>query len=236
MERLPTLLFITLLLTAALSQGMAEENYPPSLHVDMQTLEKAAPPEKRGQYVLFTYSSDKPTLRVGIAFAHEDFNTVHTLSRNPNDVFVLAYSYPEDLDKLVYRFVIDGRWSSDPRNPNTMETQQNVTLSCFDLPQTTEDKTRELEVSDSGEVTFYYRSSSAQNISVAGNFNSWDPYMYRLKKVPGKDNLYSITLPLPEGTYYYQFIVDGKRKPDPNNPEKVVSSSGDTVSVIQISG
>ncbi|MFP4180781.1 MAG: hypothetical protein ACLFQW_07245 [Spirochaetaceae bacterium] len=236
MERLPTLLFITLLLTAVLPQGMAEENYPPSLHVDMQTMDKAGPPEKRGEYVLFTYSSSKPTLRVGIAFAHENFATVHPLSRNQNDVFVLAYNYPENLDKLVYRFVVDGMWMPDPRNPVTQETPQNVTLSSFELPRTPEDETRTLKVSEPGKVTFYYKSSSAHKVSVAGSFNSWDPYMYRLKKVEGRDDLYSITLPLPEGTYYYHFIVDGKRKLDPDNPEKVVSSRGETVSVIRVSG
>lgn len=236
MERLPTLLFITLLLTAVLPQGMAVENYPPSLHLDMMTMEKAGPPERRGEYVLFTYSSGKTTLRVGIAFEHENFASVHTLSRNSKDVFVLAYSYPKNQDKLVYRFVVDGLWRSDPRNSNTVETPQNVTLSSFELPRTPEEETRTLKVSKPGEVTFYYRSGGARNVSVAGSFNNWDPYMYRLKKVEGKEDLYSITLPLPEGTYYYHFIVDGKRKPDPDNPEKMVSSSGETVSVVRVSG
>ena len=234
MRRLYSLLCITILATLCIPQGWGQENYQPSLHIDMKLLEHAIPPEQRGEYVLFTYSSDRPVLRVGIAFRHEDYRTIHTFRRNPNDVFILPYDPPEGVEKLYYRLVVDGTWMADPQNPKSIETRQDVELSYFELPETKE-KTRIKRVQKPGKVTFTYRSETAQRVSIAGSFNRWDPYMYRLRPVSGEDGLFYITLPLPEGTHYYYFVVDGRRRVDPSNPDRVVSSTGDTLSVIEIS-
>lgn len=235
MGRLRTLLFTTLLLTAVLPQGIAQQKYPTPLHIDMQVMEKAGAPQQRGDFVLFSYSANHPVMRVGIAFAHDNFNKIHTFFRNENGVFLYPYTPPEDADRLIYRIVVDGMWMADPENPRTMTTPEDVTLSYFELPRKREEPQR-MEIPKAGKVTFTYRSTDARRISLAGSFNRWDPYMYRLKRVEGSKNLYSITLPLPEGTHYYYFIVDGARKTDPNNPDRMVDSMGNTVSVIEVPG
>lgn len=235
MRRLFVLLFITLLSTTALSQGLAQEIYPTTFHIEMETMKHAGPPQVQGDYVLFSYSAPHTILRVGVAFEHENYNKVHTFSRNPHDVFVLPYEPPEGLDRLVYRMIIDGIWTRDPNNPNTIRTEEDVNLSYLHIPSNKE-KTAMHQPNTSGKVTFTFRSDDASHVSLAGNFNQWDPYMYRLKKVPDSDGLFSITLSLPKGTYYYYYIVDGRRVTDPDNPNKVLESTGHNVSVIRVSG
>jgi hypothetical protein len=235
MGRLSTFLYTTLLLTAVLPQGFAQEAYPSFLHIEMETMSRAKPPQVEGEYVLLSYSSQEPVLRVGVAFGHENYSRVHTFSRNPQDVFVYAFKPPEELKRLDYRLVIDGVWMRDPANPKTFSTPQDVQVSYVDIPRSREEL-KEMKIEEPGKYTFTYRSSQARRVSLAGSFNRWDPYMYRLEKVPGTDDLFSISLPLPEGTHYYYFIVDGQRMTDPENPDKMVSSTGRTVSVIHISG
>jgi len=201
----------------------------------METMKNASAPRWTGEYVLFSYSAHHTVLRVGIAFAHEEYRTVHNLFRNPHNVFVLPYRPPQDEGQLVYRYVVDGMWISDPQNPRTMDTAQDVRLSYYFIPRSREEiMTMELE--EAGKHTFTFRSSRAKRVSLAGSFNSWDPYLYRLERVPGTDDLFSLSIALPEGTHYYYFLVDGKRMIDPRNPNRMVSSKGYTVSVIEISG
>ncbi len=235
MGRLRILLITTILLTLSISQGPAQENYQPSLHIDIKLLEQAVPPRQRGEYILFSYSSADPVIRVGIAFQHEDYARIHSFKRNPQDVFVLPYNPPKGLERLVYRFVVDGTWMADPKNPKRIETREDIDLSYFELPEEEEEKYA-LQVGDSGKVTFTFRSSEAHRVSVAGSFNRWDPYMYRMRRVPGKEDLFTITLDLPEGTHYYYFVVDGRKRVDPSNPNGVVSSNGATLSVLNITG
>ena len=47
-----------------------------------------------------------------------------------------------------------------------------------------------------------------ETVSVAGTFNNWNPNKDFLKL---KDNIYVLEMDLPEGLYYYKFVVNGSR-------------------------
>ena len=49
----------------------------------------------------------------------------------------------------------------------------------------------------------------AQSVSVAGDFNDWDPARAPLDRT--RDGVWSVMLPLNEGRYQYMFLVDGQR-------------------------
>ena len=73
-------------------------------------------------------------------------------------------------------------------------------------------------------LTFTYYAASGEIVTVAGSFNGWDPFMYTLREVsPGR---YTLSLPLPPGTYQYAFFCRGERQLDPNNPRRVYTREG----------
>lgn len=57
--------------------------------------------------------------------------------------------------------------------------------------------------------TFTYFAPSAKSVSLVGNFNNWDSALMSMKK-DGR-HIWVINVRLPEGIYYYQFVVDNNR-------------------------
>jgi hypothetical protein len=59
-------------------------------------------------------------------------------------------------------------------------------------------------------VRFVFIDDSAREVSLVGDFNSWDRDAARLEAT-AVGGVWSITVPLREGRYEYAFIVDGDR-------------------------
>ena len=49
----------------------------------------------------------------------------------------------------------------------------------------------------------------ARSVSVAGDFNGWNPAKTKLERTDG--GMWTVTLPLKPGRYEYMFVVDGKQ-------------------------
>jgi hypothetical protein len=205
------------------------------------TLQKPSRPKVIEDAVIFTAPSTHR--RVGIAFAHEGFGKVYWFKRlmvpnenpgpwvkdkAPPDMFrdsgILYYIYtvPETISgSLEYRLIIDGLWVSDPLNPDRSD-DSGIPCSLVQLPP--------LRRADNpnrgpvGTLTFTYYAESGSTVTVAGSFNSWDPFMYELREV--SRGRYSLSLPLPAGTYQYAFFYRGERCLDPNNPRRVYTREG----------
>lgn len=64
-------------------------------------------------------------------------------------------------------------------------------------------------------VRFVLHTQGAQQVSLAGDFNGWDPQATPLAP-QGQGDVFAITLPLRKGgTYQYMFFVDGQWVADP---------------------
>ncbi|HEX5645745.1 MAG TPA: isoamylase early set domain-containing protein [Nitrospira sp.] len=50
---------------------------------------------------------------------------------------------------------------------------------------------------------------NAQSVSVAGDFNGWNPANTKLERTDG--GMWTVTLPLKPGRYEYMFVIDGKQ-------------------------
>ncbi|MDR2767019.1 MAG: glycogen-binding domain-containing protein [Treponema sp.] len=206
------------------------------------TLKKPARPEVVEDAVIFTAPSTYR--RVGIAFAHEGFGRVYWFKRlmvpnenpgpwikekPPADMFrdsgILYYIYPvpETLDgSLEYRLIVDGLWIRDPLNPDFRSEGSGIARSVVNLPPIR--RPDSLKRGPEGALTFTYYAESGSVVTVAGSFNAWDPFMYELREVsPGR---YTLSLPLPAGTYQYAFFYRGERRLDPNNPRRVYTREG----------
>jgi len=214
----------------------------------LRSISGASAPRIFEDSVVFTVSSQFQ--RVGISFAHEGYAQVHWFQR-----FMLPLDYAEiaeaasrnrrNAETLVdsgimfhiqkmtsaldagvnymdYRLVIDGLWTVDPLNPLTVRGALGVPESRVIMPPQTSSTAATL--APEGMFRFTYRDSPGETITVAGSFNNWDPFMYHLKEVsPG---VYSLTLPLPSGSFQYVFFHRGRQIPDPENPRRLYSREG----------
>jgi Glycogen recognition site of AMP-activated protein kinase len=50
---------------------------------------------------------------------------------------------------------------------------------------------------------------TARSVSVAGDFNGWNPAKTKLERTEG--GMWTVTLPLKPGRYEYMFVIDGKQ-------------------------
>jgi hypothetical protein len=201
--------------------------------------------------VIFT--ADSSLQRVGVAFAHENFSTVYWFRRLfiPQDRMALVilpgqrfpdpfrdsgiqfhvYQIPDNLLEIEYRLVVNGLWTIDPANPRTRrDPVSGLTMSVLSVPPRPANY-HPLSGLPEG-LRFSFRGPPGETVTVAGNFNGWDPFMYELRESPAGH--YSLTIPLPPGTYQYVFFHRGQRYTDPHNPRRIFARDGSAASEIVI--
>lgn len=100
-----------------------------------------------------------------------------------------------------YKFIVDGRWMTDPANPvirGDGRGNQNSFMSIGD--------------------TLMFRVHAfpkARQVELAGSFNNWQwGELIMEKRVEG----WELPYVLAPGNHEYKYIVDGKWTPDPENP------------------
>jgi hypothetical protein len=96
-----------------------------------------------------------------------------------------------------YKFIVDGKWISDPDNLLNSPSSGNSYLII------------------DPNYTFRLKGfKNAKNVFLAGDFNKWDPKAYAMKK-EGDD--WTFPVHLSTGKHLYKFIVDDKWMNDPGN-------------------
>ncbi|OQY38266.1 MAG: hypothetical protein B6229_06285 [Spirochaetaceae bacterium 4572_7] len=202
-----------------------------SLHLRLVEMTTSEKPFIVGEDLIFTYSPSKDRPRhVGIAFKSENFQEIHNLYRNPNGIYFFMYKYPKE--KIIdYRFIEDGVWIQDKKNRSTSMDRNFITLSSFSIPdRNIKDYNSPIIGSDS--VTFIVKGLENSSVYLTGDFNNWNPFLYKMKEYkPGE---FRITLPLPKGKYGYYFIFNGERVLDKDNFDRGISMLGETVSLFTI--
>jgi len=202
-------------------------------------------------FAVFTANSS--LRRIGVSFAHENFENIYWFrqllisqdSMNPillpgekepspykdSGIQFHVYQVPQNLRELEYRLIINGLWTVDPLNPITRrDPASGLSMSILNLPQR-QTRPNPLNGLPQG-LNFTFEGPPGEIVTVAGNFNSWDPFMYELRE--GPSGVYSITIPLPPGTYQYVFFNRGERFVDPYNPKRIYARNGSAASEITI--
>jgi hypothetical protein len=199
-------------------------------------------PEIFEDAVIFTAPSS--LRRVGVSFANEGFSKVYWLrqllipqdplnalipegKKRPDpykDSGILFYVYPvpDGLEELEYRMVVNGLWTTDPANPRNRRDRSGISNSVVPLPRREEQKSVNYGLPDS--LNFRFEGPPGETVTVAGSFNGWDPFMYELREYPA--GVYSLSIPLPPGTYQYVFYHRGERFLDPHNFRRVYTQEG----------
>ncbi|MDR1179697.1 MAG: hypothetical protein LBK44_04265 [Spirochaetales bacterium] len=200
-------------------------------HVKIIETTEASAPEIMDDTVFFSCKPRGDVRYVGIAFAHEEFREIHIFERNEFGVLFIFYPIPEELHSLDYRLVIDGLWVTDPENPLKIRDAAGLSLSRFELPvSAAQPVARSPVIREDGQVEFNFEAPPGRDIYLAGSFNGWDPYMYRLRET--RPGLYSLSLRLLQGTYYYMFTVEGRKRLDPLNPNRGQDEDGYEISIL----
>jgi hypothetical protein len=192
--------------------------------------------------------------KVGIAFLHEGFAKVHPfkklfvpISDSPvfdekskmppetlrdSGVMFFVYTVPPSVKNLEYRLVFDGLWTADPYNPRRrFNINTGIEHSIAPLPQRPLPALDD-EVPFDGIVFSYRGEAGGERVTVAGDFNGWDPFMYELKETqPG---FYTLAVPLPPGTWRYAYYRNGEKFVDYSNAAREYKRDGSPVNVITV--
>ncbi len=73
-------------------------------------------------------------------------------------------------------------------------------------------------------IQFSYYAPEAQQVSLVGDFNSWNTNSCNLSKSGTGE--WSAPLSLKPGAYDYKFFVDGEWREDPNSKQRVQNTYG----------
>jgi chromosome partitioning protein len=83
-------------------------------------------------------------------------------------------------------------------------------------------------------IIFRYYDPFAKEVQIAGDFSNWEP-VKNIMVQQKKSKIWKGTMQLKSGKYQYKFIVDGKWKIDPYNPEVMTSDMGISNSLLIVS-
>ncbi|HPE98184.1 MAG: hypothetical protein H6548_11415 [Chitinophagales bacterium] len=163
---------------------------------------------------------------VFMLYGHSDAGTV-MLSGNFNDWSTGATPMEKVADGWMvrvplregqhyYKFIVDGRWMSDPQNKHDEGDGYGGSNSVYF-------KTNHV-MRLSG-----YRE--ARKVILAGSFNQWDEHMCAMQQ---DEQGWYLPVYLKEGTYTYKYIVDKKWITDPDNPVSRADAEGNINSVLSL--
>ena len=82
-------------------------------------------------------------------------------------------------------------------------------------------------------VLFVARHPGAHSVSVAGDFNGWQPEKTRMQ-CNGDPGIFKAIVPLTPGRYRYRLVVDGNWLADPHNVVTEPNEYGGVNSVVEV--
>ena len=107
-------------------------------------------------------------------------------------------------------------------------------LTFVKFKSNSNDKVLPIIVRKKTEVLFsYYPKITPEKMFVMGNFNNWSRTSDKMLDEDG-DGVYSKIIPLDNGVYEYQFVIDNKEIFDPKNAEKVDNGFGSFNSIKRV--
>lgn len=209
--------------------------YSLAIHIEVSELRESKSPMFIDNKILFTYSNGKDyTRRVAIAFEADNYKNIYPLKKNEYNVFFITRDIPKTTNYINYRLIVDGVWTNDPVNVNSFLSPERFKVSKIVIPYIFRKQISSPLIDNNRNVKFIYKSETNKNVYLSGDFNNWDPFMFRMKEDSKNPGTYSISMRMSPGNHYYKFVTDGISIQDPNNPQKAYDSRGNAVSILTI--
>jgi hypothetical protein len=178
--------------------------------VDQQWITDPANPDKRpdsngninsvigiGDSHLFKLKGFTQAQQVVLTGSFNRWRTDELVMKKIIDGWELMYILPPGTHE--YKFIVDGRWITDPDNPCTIGNGDFVNSVLAFHPN----------------YTFVLKGHpEAREVMVSGSFNGWNRSGYHLYK---QGNQWIFPVYLAPGKYTYKFILDGDWILDPGN-------------------
>lgn len=118
--------------------------------------------------------------------------------------------------KYAYKFIVDGRWKTDPSNTQRERGGAGSDNSVVYCPN---------------HVFSLKGYKNARKVVVTGNFYGWTP---RGMEMQPTSEGWSLPVFLRDGTWAYKFLVDGQWMTDPANPEVRADANGNMNSFLSM--
>lgn len=162
----------------------------------------------------FTLKTGKNVQSVLLSGSFNNWSTSGEQMKLVNDMWVIDIKLRPG--RHEYKFIIDGKWMKDSRNPARLDDHCGDYNSVYFKPN----------------YTFKLVGPEANSkVILTGTFNNWDEKEIRMTLENG---VWKASVFLPDNRYEYKFIVDGKWGEDPNNPNKIVNEHNTYNSVLEI--
>jgi hypothetical protein len=135
-------------------------------------------------------------------------------------------------DRVRYKFMVDGIWVRDPKNPAQDDDGSGSTMSVIDPSPAGEGTRLTCRFLEKNLVEFRIFQPGARLVSLVGDFNNWNPEHDMLGKE--KSGIWRLKKRLTRGTYRYKYIVDGRWTADLYNENSATDEIGGICSVIKV--
>ncbi|MBI4979406.1 MAG: protein kinase [Spirochaetes bacterium] len=147
------------------------------------------------------------------------------LNRGTNGIYYYLYEQPYKNDRAIikkgryfYRFRVDGIWMNDPLQPNTALDNDNQMVSYYEITNDIIFYKSNPIYKDNGVVMFFLSNANAREVYFTTDKHDFSPYLHQMSN--DGTGLWTIsfdTNDMPDGQYYYNFIVDERWEIDPKN-------------------
>jgi hypothetical protein len=202
------------------------------LHLKIIEADENTVPYIWQDYFVLSFSDGREHRFVGVVFDFENYSVVHSFIRTPNGTYVYYARLPET-DKIKYRLIVDSVWQEDTKNNNYEVDAAGIKVSVLNLPKRSRNISGPVIRRSEGVIDFYLNAPPQSQIFLMGSFSNWDPFMFPLTEI--REGFYHVAVPLNSGTYYYTFLLNGRRFTDPANLDKfIIKSTGELVNRIEM--
>ncbi len=234
--------FLPVLLTAfGPMEGppLGEEN-----HYNLRFLHDSRPPVEM-KLVRYDIARQRQVVERGIILSYKsrtahrvllagDFSNWKPLAmeRGQNGVWYYFVTATGPGGHLRYKFIVDGVWVHDPRNPVNDDDGMGSYVSI--LPPLDASEGVQLSYRALGDRTVEFRlhRPKARTICLIGDFNNWNPENDPLSR--GRDGVWRLRKKLYRGSFRYCYVIDGEWTVDVYNSETASSDTGQVCSLIRI--
>lgn len=162
------------------SKSYVIENFDLSLNefLEVSTRKDNLEPIVDSKRVIMFYPSNKGIRKIFAAFDFDSYSKKYLFKKNKYGLFFVKVNLPHRVGKIKYRLVIDGIWTNDEYNKNVVFNKDLIPFSIIDIgvDHSYVSLRNPIDSSDGREVELFYIGRPGQIVTIAGNFNNFNPF------------------------------------------------------------